>query len=260
MKEIWIGTGWKMNHLMSDAMLYTDRLKEFCLKEKPSSNIFICVPFTVIHAVSQKLKDTPIKVASQNVYWLERGAATGEISPLMIKDAGAGMIEIGHSERRSMFAETDLTVNAKVIATLKNGMDALVCIGETAQDKELGVTLEKLANQIKIAFHSVSPEHAGHILVAYEPVWAIGDTGSPATPEYADAIHAKIRHVLREVFGEEAGNTIPILYGGSVNPQNAIPLISMPNIDGLFIGRSAWNVEGFINIITMVENSVRQAA
>lgn len=255
MKKIWIGTGWKMNHLMSDAMQYADRLREYCRNEQPSANIFICVPFTVLHAVAEKLKDTPIRVASQNVHWLERGAATGEISPLMIQDAGASMIEIGHSERRSMFAETDLMVNAKVIATLQNGLTALVCIGETAQDKTLGVTLEKLANQIKVAFHSVRPEYAQRILVAYEPVWAIGDSGSPATPEYANAIHEKIRLVLQDVFGEPSGKSIPILYGGSVNPRNALPLISMPAIDGLFIGRSAWNVEGFINIITMAEKN-----
>jgi triosephosphate isomerase len=258
MKNKWIGTGWKMNHLMSDAMQYSDQLREFCLTQKPSSNIFICVPFTVLYAVAQKLKDTPVRVASQNVHWLERGAATGEISPLMVKDTGASMIEIGHSERRSMFAETDLTVNAKVIATLKNGLDALVCIGETAQDKELGVTFERLANQIKIAFHEVGPEHASHILVAYEPVWAIGESGSPAAPEYADEIHEKIHGVLREVFGEQAGGSIPVIYGGSVNPQNALPLINKPSIDGLFIGRSAWSADGFTHIISMVENSLTQ--
>jgi triosephosphate isomerase len=255
MKNLWIGTGWKMNHLMSDAMLYTDKIKDYCNQRHPSSNIFICVPFTVLYAVTEKLKDSQITVASQNVHWLDRGAATGEISPLMIKDAGASMVEIGHSERRAMFAETDMMVNAKVKAVLQNGLRPLVCIGETAQDKEMGLTIEKLTSQLKIAFHQVSPSQAENILVAYEPVWAIGESGSPASPEYADQVHAHIKKVLWEIFGKQAAD-IPVLYGGSVNPQNALPLISQEHIDGLFIGRAAWNVDGFIDIISMVEDFV----
>ncbi len=253
----WIGTGWKMNHLMKDALAYSDKLKDFCSQNHPASHIFICVPFTLLYAVAERLRDTQILVASQNVHWLECGAATGEISAPMVKDTGAGMVEIGHSERRSMFAETDLMVNAKVKAVLHNGMRALICIGETAEDKELGVTIEKLAYQLKIALQGVNQAQTENILVAYEPVWAIGDTGAPASPEYADSVHEKIHQVLLDVFGTEAGSLIPVLYGGSVNPQNAIPLISMPNIDGLFIGRSAWNVDGFINIISKVEDSSR---
>ncbi len=256
MKKYWIGTGWKMNHLMRDAMLYTDKIRDFCIRQQPNSNIFICVPFTVLYAVTEKLKGSQITVASQNVHWLDRGAATGEISPLMIKDAGASMVEIGHSERRAMFAETDMMVNAKVKAVLQNDLRPLVCIGETTQDKEMGLTIEKLTSQLKIAFHEVDPKHAGKILVAYEPVWAIGESGSPASPEYADQVQAHIKNVLAEIFGAQAAAEIPVLYGGSVNPQNALPMIGQAHIDGLFIGRAAWNVDGFIQIISMVEEFI----
>ncbi len=224
-----------MNHLMRDAMLYTDKIREFCSRQHPNSNIFICVPFTVLYAVTEKLKDSQITVASQNVHWLDRGAATGEISPLMIKDAGATMVAIGHAERRP-----------------------LVCIGETVQDKEMGLTTEKLTSQLKIAFHEVDPKHAENILVAYEPVWAIGESGSPASPEYADQVHAHIKNVLMEIFGAQVAASIPVLYGGSVNPQNALPLIGQAHIDGLFIGRAAWKVDGFIDIISMVEEFLRE--
>jgi len=256
MRQLWIGTGWKMNHLMRDALIYADRLKNFTTAEKPQSNIFICVPFTVLYAVAEKLKDSPIHVASQNVHWLDKGEATGEISPLMIKDTGASIVEIGHSERRSMFAETDMMVNAKVKATLKHGMCPLVCIGETAADNQSGLTVERLAQQIQTTFQDIKPEQAKNILVAYEPVWAIGESGLPASPEYADEIHIQIKQVLRTLFGEEIGSSIPVLYGGSVNQTNALPFISMPNIDGLFIGRAAWKVEGFISIISMVEQYI----
>ena len=253
MKSFWVGVNWKMNHLIRDANLYADQLKDYCDRQHPVSNIFICAPYTLLYILSERLKNTPVTVASQNAYWLNRGAATGEISALMIKDAGAGMVEIGHSERRAMFAETDMMVNAKVKAVLQNGLRPLVCIGETTQDKEMGLTIEKLTSQLKIAFHEVDPKHAGKILVAYEPVWAIGESGSPASPEYADQVHTHIKNVLTEIFGAQAAAEIPVLYGGSVNPQNALSLIGQEHIDGLFIGRAAWNVDGFIDIISMVE-------
>lgn len=246
-----------MNHLIRDANLYADQLKNYCDRQHPVSNPFICVPYTLLYILAERLKGTPVTVASQNVHWLNRGAATGEISPLMIKDTGATMVEIGHSERRAMFAETDMMVNAKVKAVLQNGLRPLVCIGETSQDKEMGLTIEKLTSQLKIAFHEVDPKHAGKILVAYEPVWAIGESGSPASPEYANQVHAHIKNVLAEIFGAQAAAEIPVLYGGSVNPQNARPLIGQAHIDGLFIGRAAWTANGFIDIISVVEEFLR---
>ena len=224
MAEKWIGTGWKMNHLMSEAMAYADKLVDFHHKEKPASNIFVCVPFTVLYSVAARLADTPILVGSQNAHWLDNGAVTGEISPLMVKDTGADMVEIGHSERRRMFAETDEIVNAKVKAALRNDMRPIICIGETAQDMKMQATAEKLACQVKAALYEVPARQAEKVLIAYEPVWAIGESGSPAPPEYADAVQGGIKSTLRELYGQVVGDQIPVIYGGSVNQGNALEL------------------------------------
>ena len=252
-KQVWIGTNWKMNHIMSDAVQYAHQLKQFSIAEKPSSKIFICAPFTLLFSFADSLKDTGIITGAQNTHWLDRGAATGEISPLMIKDTGAGMVEIGHSERREMFAETDETVNKKVLAVLRNRLRPLVCVGETADDKQHGKTDEKLSVQLRKAFQHVKAESVEKILVAYEPVWAIGQSGSPASPDYADKAQAHIKKILCDIFGQKNGMRIPVLYGGSVNRANAVPIIKMPNIDGLFIGRAGWQADDFIEIIKRVE-------
>jgi triosephosphate isomerase len=255
-RQLWIGTNWKMNHKLDDARQYADQLGNYCATEKPSANIFICAPFTVLYGLADALKDTKIITTAQNTHWLDRGAATGEISPLQIKDTGASMVEIGHSERREMFAETDETVNKKILAALRNKLRPLVCVGETAQDKQRGRGEEKLSIQIKTAFRQVKAESVDEILVAYEPVWAIGESGSPASPDYADKAQAYIKKILCEIFGQENGGKIPVLYGGSVNRANAVPLVKMPNIDGLFIGRAGWQADGFIEIIALIENAL----
>jgi triosephosphate isomerase len=253
MKRYWIGTGWKMNHLIGEAEDYAKSLKQFVSLAKPVSNIFICVPFTSLHLVSTLLSGTDITVAAQNSHWLDRGAFTGEISPLMVKDAGATMIEIGHSERREFFGENDETVHLKVQATLAHGLRPLICIGETLQEKKYDVSIETLKKQLKIALLGLTAQQMEQILIAYEPVWAIGDSGVPAEPEYVEFIHAQINHTVCQLAGDEIGNQVPVIYGGSVNSMNAISFFSMPHVDGLFIGRSAWKVEGFTSIIKDVE-------
>jgi len=254
MKRLWVGTGWKMNHLMEESLSYAARLREFVDEEKPDVNVFICVPFTVLHAVSELLTGSEVNLASQNVHWLDRGAATGEISPVMVKDAGANMVEIGHSERRQFFGENNVDVNKKMKAAFSHHLRPILCIGETSQDKAYGVGKETLDIQLKIALHGLTPEQISQTLVAYEPVWAIGDSGKPAAPEYVNEIHAHLSSTLCKIAGETHGKQVPIIYGGSVNPENASSLISQPNVDGLFIGRSAWQVEGFINLIQIVES------
>jgi triosephosphate isomerase len=171
----------------------------------------------------------------------------------MVKDAGAAMIEIGHSERRESFGESDATVNLKVKATLGHGLQPVICIGEKPQDKDYGVGVETLNSQLKIALHGVTTQQAARILIAYEPVWAIGESGIPAAPEYVESIHHQIKWTLCQLVGEDIGNQIPVLYGGSVNPTNATSLVAMPHVDGLFIGRSAWKADGFTSIIRDVE-------
>jgi triosephosphate isomerase len=243
MKKKWIGTGWKMNHLIDDSENYALKLLAYYTQERPESNIFICPPFTALKTVSQVLKDTPILVGAQNVHWLEKGAMTGEISPLMIKDAGAKLVEIGHSERRQFFNETDSSVNKKVLAALANDIRPIICIGESSDDKDFKVTQEKLTQQLKIGLHDVTNERMSQVIIAYEPVWAIGSSGKPATPDYVNEIHSTIRKTLADISNESVATSIPVIYGGSVNNENAIDLISQPQVDGLFIGRSAWDAD-----------------
>ena len=180
--------------------------------------------------------------------WEDEGQFTGEISPCMIEEMGINLVMIGHSERRHVFGETDVEENKKVRLALKHGFKTLLCIGETAQEKKYGISSEVLRSQLKIAFYGVDASDALNIWVAYEPVWSIGVNGTPATAQYAEKMHEAIKETLREIFGE-TGESIPVLYGGSVNPQNANQLIIQPSVDGLFVGRSAWQAQAFEKLI-----------
>lgn len=180
--------------------------------------------------------------------WADEGQFTGEISPVMLKELGMNLVMIGHSERRHVFGETDVQENLKVKAALNHRFTTLLCIGETAEQKDFGISAEVLRTQLKIGFHGVSADQLSLIWVAYEPVWSIGVNGTPASAEYAEEMHKIIKAALREIFGEKA-DTIPVLYGGSVNPGNANELITLPSVDGLFVGRSAWNADEFNKLI-----------
>ena len=169
----------------------------------------------------------------------------------MLKDSGVQIVEIGHSERRSMFGETDNLVNLKVHQILANGMQPLICIGDTADEKNWDVSVESVVRQVKIALHDVPDEDIGKVLLAYEPVWAIGEHGIPASAAEANRIHREIKSALVAQRPGLVRESITILYGGSVNPDNAAQLLSELDIDGLFIGRSAWHVEGYLNILNI---------
>ena len=187
------------------------------------------------------------------MHWADQGAWTGEISPLMVKDCGADIVELGHSERREHFGETDETVGLKTAAALRHGMTPLICIGETLADREAGRARAVLETQVRAALgklNGAAPQVP--VLLAYEPVWAIGENGIPATSDYADARHAEIGDVAEDVLGRR----IPCLYGGSVNPSNCEELIACPNIDGLFIGRSAWDVDGYLDILARCARAI----
>jgi triosephosphate isomerase len=198
--------------------------------------------------VAEILAGTGIKVGAQNMHWADHGAWTGEVSPLMVKDSGASLVELGHSERRTHFGETDETVAKKVAAAVKHGLTALVCIGDTRSEYEAGATADVLAKQTRYALRDVGRIAPGKVVIAYEPVWSIGEGGIPADPEFANAQHRKLKDLTTEITGEP----LPVLYGGSVNPQNCCELAAMSDIDGLFIGRSAWDALGFIGIIAAV--------
>jgi triosephosphate isomerase len=242
----WIGTSWKMNKTLAEAGAFAEALAAADQARDPRIQRFVVPPFTAVREVKQILAGTSVKVGAQNMHWNDAGAWTGEISPLMLKDCDLDLVELGHSERREHFGETDRTVGLKTAAAVRHGLTPLICIGETLAEREAGQAEEVLTRQVEGALGLLEGEAANApILIAYEPVWAIGVNGIPATADYADARHALIADVARRVLGRD----VPVLYGGSVNPGNCRDLIRQPHIDGLFIGRSAWNVEGYLDIL-----------
>lgn len=249
----WIGTSWKMNKTRAEARDYALKLERSAVARSADAKLFVIPPFPAIADVAAILAETRVKVGAQNMHWADEGAWTGEISPLMVKDCGATLVEIGHSERRTHFGETDETVALKISAALRHGLTALVCVGDTWAEYEAGRTTEVLADQVTKALSLVGRDHSGLVLIAYEPVWSIGEGGTPADPDFADHQHALVKSVTRHILGK----ALPVLYGGSVNPGNAHQLAGKPNIDGLFIGRSAWKPEGFVGIVETVMDCLR---
>ncbi len=243
---LWIGTSWKMNKTKTEADLFVQGLLATETNRDQRIRSFIIPPFTSVRDVKAKLQNTTVKVGAQNMHWQDNGAWTGEISPLMLKDCNLDIVELGHSERREHFGETDETVGLKTEAAVRHELIPLICIGETLKQREDGQASEVLETQVRGALGKLSAEQkSATILLAYEPVWAIGVNGIPATSEYADARQAEIITIAKDLLGK----AVPCLYGGSVNPENCEELISCPHIDGLFIGRSAWAVEGYLDIL-----------
>ncbi|MDK4704521.1 triose-phosphate isomerase [Rhizobium sp. CNPSo 4062] len=242
----WIGTSWKMNKTLAEARAFAEALRAADTLRDDRIQRFIIPPFTAVREVKSILSESSVKVGAQNMHWADQGAWTGEISPLMLKDCNLDIVELGHSERREYFGETNETVGLKTEAAVRHGLIPLICIGETLADRESGRATEILSEQVVGALSKLSDaQKQTEILLAYEPVWAIGEKGIPAEPSYADARQAEIIAIAQKVLGRK----IPCLYGGSVNPQNCEELISCPNVDGLFIGRSAWNVGGYLDIL-----------
>ena len=245
-RKFWVGTSWKMNKTLAEAKAFAEGLKAADGGRDPRIQRFVIPPFTAVREVKALLAGTSVKVGAQNMHWADEGAWTGEVSPVMLKDCNLDLVELGHSERREHFGETDETVGLKTKAAVRHGLVPLICIGETLADRDSGRADDVLAREVRGALGKLEgAEKDAEILLAYEPVWAIGEKGIPATADYADARHAEIAKVAEEVLGRR----IPCLYGGSVNPQNCEELIVCPNIDGLFIGRSAWKVEGYLDIL-----------
>ncbi len=243
---LWVGTSWKMNKTLSEALAFADALAADEANRDPRIQRFVIPPFTAVREVKARLRDTSVKVGAQNMHWEDAGAWTGEISPRMLTDCHLDLVELGHSERRTHFAESDHTVALKTAAAVRHGLIPLICVGETRADRDAGRADAVLAAQITAALsHLGGAGRNASVLVAYEPVWAIGAGGTPATPDYADRRHAAIQAAIETAFGRR----MPCLYGGSVDPDNAADLVACPHIDGLFIGRSAWAPEGYIDIL-----------
>jgi triosephosphate isomerase len=255
MTPYWVGTSWKMNKTLAEALQFADALAAFVPGFDPAIQPFVIPPFTAVRQVKAALANTRVKVGAQNMHWADAGAWTGEISPVMLRDCGLDLIELGHSERREHFGETDATVGLKTAAAVRHGLVPLICVGETLAEREGGRADHVLTAQVLGALQGLKDDElSAEILFAYEPVWAIGEKGIPASADYADKQQALIKQV--------AQSRLPaaplVLYGGSVNPGNAAALIGQPHIDGLFIGRSAWQAEGYIDILKKASAAIER--
>lgn len=251
MPKVWIGTSWKMNKTLAEALSWANGLASADLS--PAVQTFVIPPFTAARQVKEALAKTSVLVGAQNMHWAAQGAWTGEISAPMLVDCGLDIVELGHSERREHFGETDETVGRKAEAAIRHGLIPLICIGETQEDRAQGKTAEILAQQVRGSLSKLTDEQKqSEIWFAYEPVWAIGEAGIPATPDDADARQAEIIKVAEKVLGRR----VPCLYGGSVNPGNCAELITCPHVDGLFVGRSAWDVDGYLEILKRCDTAL----
>ena len=238
---------WKMYKTAPEAVELVNGLKKN-LADVKDREALVCVPFTDLQAVAQVLKNSNIAYGAQNMHWESKGAFTGEISPVMLKDAGCKYVIIGHSERRQYFGETDETVNKKMKAAFAAGIVPIVCIGETLQEREKNITLQVIEKQVKGGLVGLTPEQAGTVVIAYEPVWAIG-TGKVATPQQAEEVHASIRKLYGQLYGVDAAEAVRILYGGSMKPDNVSELMKQPDIDGGLIGGASLEVDSFTKIV-----------
>lgn len=258
MKKIYFGSNLKMYKNIQQTVSYLNELTELTKDMgRDKMELFIIPSYTSLPDAVKIQNRALVHLGAQNMGWEEQGQFTGEISPLMLQELGLDLVMIGHSERRHVFRETDIEENKKILCALQHGFTALLCIGETGEEKDYGLSDEVLRTQLIAGFHGISKEKATEltagempkIWVAYEPVWAIGVNGKPASAEYAQEKHHVIRQCLVELFGEETAAKIPVLYGGSVNPGNAEALIVKPDIDGLFVGRAAWDASKFNQLI-----------
>ncbi|MEM8916140.1 MAG: triose-phosphate isomerase [Pseudomonadota bacterium] len=248
----WIGTSWKMNKVLADGLAFADGLKRDDENADPRIQRFIIPPYTCVREVKAALADTSVMVGAQNMHWADQGAWTGEVSPHMLKDCNLDLVELGHSERRAHFGETDETVGLKTAAAVRNNLIPLICIGETLEERNAGRAVEVLAQQVRAALTPLAAIDAeAPVLLAYEPVWAIGDGGIPATSDYADARQAEVI----DIAGELLGRRVPCLYGGSVNLENCAELVTCDHVDGLFIGRAAWDVKGYLGILSKCQSA-----
>lgn len=242
---------WKMYKLTSEAVSLVEGLKKN-LADVTDREILVCPPFTCLSAVKGVLAGSAIALGAQNMHWEIEGAFTGEISPAMLKDVGCSYVIIGHSERRQYFRETDEIVNKKIKSALKVALAPIVCVGETLEEREKNLTFSVVERQIRLGLKGLSPEEVNRLVIAYEPVWAIG-TGRTATPEQAEEVHSFIRKLLREMSEKTVAENVRILYGGSVKPENIKELMACPNIDGGLVGGASLNVDAFTKIVKYSE-------
>jgi triosephosphate isomerase len=243
-----IAGNWKMYKSVPEAVIFVKELRRL-VKGVTDVEIVVAPPFTALHAAAEAARNTNIGVASQDLYWEREGAYTGEISAFMIKETGAEYAIVGHSERRQLFGESDQTVNRKARAAFDAGLTPIVCVGETLDERDGQQTLAVLDRQIKEGLNGLPPPQIADLVIAYEPVWAIG-TGRNATAAQAEEAHAHIRGRLGEWFGTDAAARCRVIYGGSVKPSNIRQLIAEPDVDGALVGGASLDVASFAVIVT----------
>jgi triosephosphate isomerase (TIM) len=243
-----VAANWKMYKTVHETVAFIKELRSVA-KDVHDVEIVVAPPFTSLRAAVEAAHASTIGIAGQNLHWEREGAFTGEVSAAMLKEAGAEYVIIGHSERRRLFGETDQTVNRKLTSALGSQLTAIVCIGETLEERDANDTLNVLDRQIKQGLDGLSADQISGLVIAYEPVWAIG-TGRNATPAQANEAHAHIRSRLRQWFGGHAADQCHVIYGGSVKPENIRELAALPDVDGALVGGASLDLRSFFEIIT----------
>ncbi len=252
-RKYFIAGNWKMNKTAAEAVVLINEINAKA-GSQTKVDVAVCPTFTALDAASKALKGSTVKLGAQNMYTKESGAYTGEIAANMLKEFDCAYVILGHSERREYFKECDCFINEKVKAVLANGMKPILCVGEKLEEREGGKTIEVVSGQVIKGMADVSKEDAKNVVIAYEPVWAIG-TGKTATPEMAQEVHAQIRKDLTNLYGADVAEDMQILYGGSMKPENAPALLAQKDIDGGLIGGAALKADSFCALIDAATNA-----
>lgn len=249
MRKTIIAGNWKLYKTIKEAIELANGLKRELFKsDKQGIDVVICPVFTALSEVSEVISESDIMLGAQDLYWQDEGAFTGEVSGKMLKDAGCSFVIIGHSERRQFFGETNESVNKKIKSALINSLTPIVCVGETLKEREAGKTFDVLKDHVQNGLRDIGKEDVLKLVIAYEPVWAIG-TGKTATPVQAQEAHKYIRGLLAKLYDQEVASQIRIQYGGSVKPENIIELMKQPDLDGALVGGASLKVESFADIV-----------
>ncbi len=243
-----VAGNWKMNNDLNGSIILISEIKKGLTEKNFDVVSILCPPFTSLETANTLLKESGIKLGAQNMYFEESGAFTGEISPAMIKSVGCEFVILGHSERRTIFGETNQTINKKIKAAVKHEIKPIFCIGETLDERESGVTFKVIETQVKEGLSGLSEVELANLIIAYEPVWAIG-TGKNATPAQAQEVHKFIRDLISKLYSPAFAEKLVIQYGGSVKPDNSKELMSQPDIDGALVGGACLKADPFIKII-----------
>lgn len=252
MRKNIVAGNWKMHMNLSETIQLISEIKKKVEDLDTNCGVIICPPFTSLDAAAAMIKDSRIKLGAQNMHYENKGAFTGEVSADMLMSVGCEFVILGHSERRTIFKESDELINKKIHAAISAGLTPIFCIGETLDERKKGITFDVVKRQMNIGLENVSSENAERMIIAYEPVWAIG-TGKTASPQQAEEVHAYLRNLLTEIYDSNTANEITIQYGGSVKPDNANELFSQQNIDGGLIGGACLKADSFVDIISAAE-------